>query len=114
MLRLLISVGSHQDLEQKSVPEAVELDRVLPVLHALVSEKLDVPISIDTTKASVAQYALEAGAHIINDITALHGDNAMAQVVADMEAGVILMHMKGDTPYDAKESTLSGCYKRNI
>ena len=78
-----------------SVPEDVELDRVLPVIHALVSEKLDVPISIDTTKASVAQYALEAGAHIINDITALHGDNAMAQVAADMEAGVILMHMKG-------------------
>ncbi len=42
------------------VPEDVELDRVLPVIHALVSEKLDVPISIDTTKASVAQYALEA------------------------------------------------------
>ncbi|RKU26721.1 dihydropteroate synthase [Candidatus Poribacteria bacterium] len=79
----------------ESVPEDVELDRVLPVIQALVSEKLDVPISIDTTKASVAQYALEAGAHIINDITALHGDNAMAQVAADMEAGVILMHMKG-------------------
>lgn len=77
------------------VPADVELDRVLPVVHALVSEKLGIPISIDTTKASVAQYALEAGAHIINDITALHGDNAMAQVAADMEAGVILMHMKG-------------------
>lgn len=79
----------------ESVPEDVELDRVLPVIHALISEKLDVPISIDTTKASVAQYALDAGAHIINDITALQGDNAMAQVAADMEAGVILMHMKG-------------------
>lgn len=87
----------------ESVSEDVELDRVLPVIHALVSEKLDVPISIDTTKASVAQYALEAGAHIINDITALHGDNAMAQVAADMEAGVILMHMKG-TPRTMQET----------
>lgn len=87
----------------ESVSEDVELNRVLPVIHALVSEKLDVPISIDTTKASVAQYALEAGAHIINDITALHGDNAMAQVAADMEAGVILMHMKG-TPRTMQET----------
>lgn len=79
----------------ESVPEEVELDRVLPVIHALVSEKMNVPISIDTNKASVAKYALEAGAHIINDITALNGDNEMAQVAADMEAGVILMHMKG-------------------
>ncbi len=77
------------------VPANVELERVLPVIQALVSEQLDVPISIDTTKAVVAKHALEAGAHIINDITALRGDTAMASVAAEMEAGVILMHMKG-------------------
>ena len=87
------------------VPIDVELDRVLPVIRALKSEQLNVPISIDTTKAGVAQEALEAGAHIINDITALQGDSAMADVAVEMEAGVILMHMKGtprtmqQTPY---------------
>ena len=77
------------------MPTEVELDRVIPVIRALVSEQLDVPLSIDTTKAVVAQRALEVGAHIINDITALRGDTAMAHVAAEMEAGVILMHMKG-------------------
>ncbi|MCY4401573.1 MAG: dihydropteroate synthase [Candidatus Poribacteria bacterium] len=77
------------------VPAKIELDRVLPVIDALVSEHLDTVISIDTVKAVVAQQALEAGAHIINDITALRGDAAMAHVAAEMEAGVILMHMKG-------------------
>lgn len=87
----------------KPVPVNVELERVLPVIRALVSEQLDVPISIDTTKAVVAKHALEAGAHIINDITALRGDTAMAQVAAEMEAGVILMHMKG-TPRTMQRS----------
>lgn len=72
-----------------------ELDRVLPVIDALVSENWDTVISIDSSKAVVAQQALKAGAHIINDITALQGDAAMAQVAAEMEAGVVLMHMKG-------------------
>ncbi len=85
------------------VPIDVELDRVLPVIRALKSEQLDIPISIDTTKAEVAQKALEAGAHIINDITALQGDTAMADVAAEMEAGVILMHMKG-TPGTMQQS----------
>ncbi len=85
------------------VPANVELERVLPVIRALVSEQLDVPISIDTTKAVVAKHALEAGAHIINDITALREDTAMAHVAAEMEAGVILMHMKG-TPRTMQRS----------
>ncbi len=77
------------------VTAKVELERILPVIRAVVSEQLNVPLSIDTTKAVVAQQALEAGAHIINDITALRRDAAMAHVAAEMEAGVILMHMKG-------------------
>lgn len=85
------------------VPIDVELDRVLPVIRALKSEQLDIPISIDTTKAEVAQKALEAGAHIINDITALQGDPAMADVASEMDAGVILMHMKG-TPRTMQQS----------
>lgn len=85
------------------VPADVELERVIPVIHALQSEQLDVPISIDTTKADVALQALEAGANIINDITALRGDAAMVDVAAEMNAGVILMHMKG-TPKTMQQS----------
>ncbi len=77
------------------VSESIELDRVLPVIKVLASEQLDVLISIDTTKSVVAKQAIESGAHIINDITALRGDDAMARVAADTEAGVILMHMQG-------------------
>ena len=77
------------------VSESIELDRVLPIIKALASEQLDVLISIDTTKSVVAKQAIESGAHIINDITALRGDDAMARIAADTEAGVILMHMQG-------------------
>ena len=69
-----------------------EFRRVLPVLREAVS--LGVPISIDTYKASVARAALDAGAAIVNDITAL-GDPEMAGVVAAFGAGLILMHMQG-------------------
>jgi len=71
-----------------------ELARVLPVIQRIVGD-IDVLISIDTCKSAVARRALEVGAHIVNDITALNGDSEMADVVADMEAGVVLMHMKG-------------------
>lgn len=71
-----------------------ELARVLPVIRGIV-DAVDVLISVDTYKAEVAQQALAAGGHLINDITALRGDPTMASVVAEMEAGLILMHMKG-------------------
>ncbi len=77
------------------VPEVVELERVIPIIKAIASEQLDVLLSIDTTKAVVAKQAIESGAHIINDITALRGDDDMAHVAADTESGIILMHMKG-------------------
>ena len=70
-----------------------ELTRVLPVIEALVNGT-DALISIDTYKPAVARNALQVGAHIVNDITAL-GDADMAGVVAGMGAGLILMHMKG-------------------
>lgn len=71
-----------------------ELRRVLPVVKAL-AKQVDVPLSVDTTKAVVAGLALEAGAHIINDITALQGDPGMGEVVRARGAGIILMHMQG-------------------
>jgi dihydropteroate synthase len=69
-----------------------ELRRVEPVLHAL----LDVPRSIDTSKAEVARRALEAGAVMVNDVTALRGDPELAGVVADQGAYLCLMHMLGE------------------
>jgi dihydropteroate synthase len=75
-----------------------EKDRVLPVIERLV-KTVEVPISIDTYKSSVARDALNMGACIVNDITALRGDPDMAPVVAEAGAPAILMHMKG-TPKD--------------
>ena len=68
-----------------------ERARVLPVLEGLAG----LPISIDTSKAVVAREALERGAELVNDVTALRGDRAMVEVVADADAYVCLMHMQG-------------------
>ena len=71
-----------------------ELDRVLPVIQEL-SGRLDVPLSIDTSKAEVADAAIKAGAEIVNDVTAMEGDPQMMDVVASNNVGVCLMHMQG-------------------
>ena len=76
------------------VPEDEEIRRVIPVVEAL-SDALPLPISVDTSKARVARLALAAGAAIINDVTAL-ADPALARVLAEAGAGVVLMHMAGD------------------
>jgi dihydropteroate synthase len=68
-----------------------ELRRVVPVLERLV----DVPVSIDTSKAAVARRALVLGAELVNDVTALRGDPETAAVVAEADAYVCLMHMQG-------------------
>jgi dihydropteroate synthase len=71
-----------------------ETRRVLPVIQAL-RRVTNVPISIDTSKASVARAALEAGADIINDVTGLRGDPQMISLAAETRAGVVVMHMQG-------------------
>jgi len=76
------------------VPMDEELRRVLPVIKRLAQES-DVPISIDTYKSTVAEHALKAGAHIVNDISGLNFDPNMAKVAADYGAPVILMHIQG-------------------
>lgn len=86
------------------VEEAEELRRVLPVIRALRSETRAL-ISIDTMKATVARAALEAGADIINDVTGLRGDPAMARVAAECDAGVIVMHMNG-TPQTMQQQPM--------
>ncbi len=91
----LLDVGG-ESTRPGAVPVSLEeeLARVLPVVRALAS-RTSVPISVDTSKAEVARRCLEAGAHAINDVTALRGDADMAAVVRDFGAGVILMHMQG-------------------
>jgi dihydropteroate synthase len=76
------------------VPEEDELRRLLPVIEQL-ARKVTVPLSVDTTKSRVALLALEAGASIINDVSALRFDPEMTQVIARSGAGVVLMHMQG-------------------
>jgi dihydropteroate synthase len=71
-----------------------EVRRVLPVIEGLAG-KTSAALSIDTSKASVARAALAAGAEIINDVSALQADPAMASLAAETGAGVILMHMRG-------------------
>jgi dihydropteroate synthase len=79
-----------------------EIRRVLPVIMALRA-KTEAPISIDTSKAAVAEAAIDAGADIINDVTALRGDPRMTAVAASSHAGLILMHMQ-ETPQTMQEA----------
>jgi len=84
------------------VPEAEELRRVVPVVEAL-RRQTPALLSVDTTKAAVARAALDAGADIVNDTSALRFDPAMAGVVARSGAAVVLMHMKG-TPLTMQDA----------
>jgi dihydropteroate synthase len=72
-----------------------EIRRVVPVIEKL-SQRISIPISIDTTKAEVARRALDAGASIINDVAALRFDPDLAAVAVEYNTPVILMHMLGD------------------
>ncbi len=80
------------------VSESVELQRVIPPIQA-IRRKFSIPISVDTTKAEVARRALEAGADIINDISALRKDPQMVSLLQETDVPLIIMHMKG-TPGD--------------
>jgi dihydropteroate synthase len=82
-----------------------ELRRVIPVVRGLAA-KIDVPLSVDTMKESVAREALCEGAEIVNDVSSMNFDGAMARRVADTGAAVILMHMKG-TPKTMQTGDLS-------
>jgi dihydropteroate synthase len=71
-----------------------EMDRVIPVIEQ-IARSTSAYISIDTSKAAVARAALEAGAHIINDVTGGRGDEAMLPLAAETGAALIIMHMQG-------------------
>src|SRR5580693_7674877 len=72
-----------------------ELRRVIPVIESLRC-KIDIFISIDTSKSKVASAALEAGASIVNDVTGGRGDKEMMTLVAKRNAGFVIMHMQGE------------------
>jgi dihydropteroate synthase len=78
------------------VPEREELARTVPVIEALAASGIAARISIDTSKAAVAEAALAAGATLVNDVTAFRGDPAMAGVVANAGCDCCLMHMLGE------------------
>ena len=97
----------------QAVPVDEELRRVTPVVEIL-AKKTQTPISVDTSKAIVARKCLELGAEIINDVSALVGDEEMPAVARESSAGVVLMHMQGDprtmqrqTRYDDLLGTIS-------
>ena len=99
----LIDVGGESTRPySEPVAEAEELRRVLPTVQAL-AEQTSVPISIDTSKAAVAREAVAAGAEIINDVTALTGDERMVETALDTAAAVCAMHMLG-TPQTMQDN----------
>lgn len=97
-----------------------EIKRVIPVIEKL-AESVDIPISIDTQKAEVARQALEFGASMVNDVSAMRTDPEMVSVVKGYDVPIVLMHMKGN-PKDMQEnpyysdviSELKGFFKERI
>ena len=91
----IIDIGGESTRPGASyVSEEEEIERIRPIIHA-VGACTDIPISIDTRKASVAQVALDCGASIVNDVSALQDDPGMAQIISKSGAGVVLMHRQG-------------------
>ena len=91
----MIDVGG-ESTRPGSDPVTVEeeLRRVIPVIQNL-RLKLDVPISIDTSKADVARAAIQAGASVVNDVTGGRGDDRMLPLIAETKSAFIIMHMQG-------------------
>jgi dihydropteroate synthase len=97
-----------------------EIQRTVPVIREL-AKRIDIPLSIDTTKADVARRALDAGAEIVNDISALRADPEMVDVAVSYQAPVVLMHMLGspktmqqDTCYDSIIDDITEFLKKRI
>jgi len=88
--------GSAKALEPaKPVTEKEERERVMPVITTLKQKRPNIVISIDTYKATVARAAVEAGAEIVNDVSAFRWDPKMAKTVAELKCAAVLMHMRG-------------------
>lgn len=106
----IIDIGGESSRPGASpVSAETEISRVVPVIEKLCC-RLSVPVSIDTTKAGVAAKALEAGAEMVNDISALRFDNSMADTVRRFNAALVLMHMR-HTPQTMQQNI---CYDNLI
>src|SRR5215470_3734230 len=88
-------VAGSTQTDAEPVSEREELDRVLPVIKKLKQQRPNAILSIDTYKANVARAAVEAGAEIVNDVSAFRWDPAMPRTVAELKCGAVLMHMRG-------------------
>lgn len=100
----LIDVGGESSRPGANpVSSSEELNRVIPVIER-IRQETDIPLSIDTTKGSVARAAIQAGANYINDISGLQLDPLMGQVTAETGAGLFLMHTRG-TPREMQGDT---------
>ncbi|QXP59786.1 dihydropteroate synthase [Olleya sp. HaHaR_3_96] len=87
------------------VSEDEELQRILPIIKLLVDKFPDINISVDTFRSTIAKATIEAGAALINDISAGHLDNNMLQTIADLHVPYIMMHMRG-TPQTMQTMTV--------
>jgi dihydropteroate synthase len=94
----VIDIGGESTRPQGATPVDAdeELRRVMPVVEAALRDHPGTPLSVDTVKSSVAELVLDAGASIINDVSAFRLDSSMAHVCAKRGAGVVLMHSRGD------------------
>jgi dihydropteroate synthase len=93
----MVDIGGESTRPGKREPLGIqeEIDRVLPVLEGVLRHRRESILSIDTYKSATAAAALEAGAEIVNDVSGLSWDDAMAQVCAASSCGVVLMHLHG-------------------
>ena len=105
----IIDVGSESSRPgAEPVPVDEEIRRVIPVIET-IRKKSDIPVSIDTYKSQTAIAALESGANMVNDISALQFDKRMVEVLAERSAPIVLMHMLG-SPRDMQQNpSYSNC-----
>ncbi len=109
----LLDIGAESTRPgSRGITAEEEMRRLLPVLHALRG-RLKIPISVDTQKAEVAERALEAGAKILNDISALKNDPRIAEVAARFGAPLVLMHMRG-TPRTMQKQPFAKDVMRDV
>ncbi len=110
----IIDVGGESTRPGHQTVDAIEeINRVVPVIEALAKE-LNVPVSVDTSKAVVADKALEAGAHIVNDVWGLQKDPGIAEVVAKYNAGVVMMHNQESREYKELMGDIIKFLRRSI
>jgi len=101
----IIDVGGESTRPgSNSVSQKEELRRVIPIIDA-INKNFEIPVSIDTTKSMVARQALDSGATIVNDISGLRFDPALADIVSKYEAQIILCHTSS-RPVDMQKKTL--------